>query len=111
MQTTSRDGKFIISASDDSKTGCRLISRGEDENSKFDKENDVYLQAKEPVNLYDVAHAIWFDCFSNDGIGLRLLAKKLKCHVTVKEKTYLFTVEESNSLDFVLGTIAGQINL
>ena len=111
MQTTSRDGKFIISASDTSKTGCTLMSIGENEDTKFDKENDVYLVATDSVSLSDVAKAIWNDCFSTDGSGLRLLAKVLRCHVTGNEDTYLFTVKQPTSFDFVLNTISRQINL
>lgn len=111
MQTKSRDGKFIISASDDSKTGCTLITVGENEDTKFDKQNDVYLEATENVSLYDLAHAIFMDCFSCDCEGLRLLAKKLNCHVTVEKRKYLFTVYEPNCLEMVLETISGQLKL
>lgn len=77
MKTKSRDGRFIISASDDEK-----------------KVMDVYLKAVKKVTLNDVAYAIENDCFCFDTCGLRLQAETLHCHVTVGNKTYHFTVHE-----------------
>lgn len=110
----SRDGRFIISAPDTAKTGCRLMSSDETEETKFDKEMDAYLQAVEgrDINLVDVANAIWFDCFDMDFVGLHLLAKRLKCHVTVGERKYEFVVTGShNSVDSCLIDIASQLKL
>lgn len=112
-KTESRDGKFIISAPDGAKTGYRLMTAGETEETKFDKEMDVYLQAVEgkDVDLIDVANAIWFDCFYHDGVGLHLLAKRLKCHVTVGERQYEFTTVDYNHVDSCLKEIVSQLKL
>lgn len=91
MQTISRDGKFTISAPDFAKTGCRLLCAGESEETKFDEIMDVYLEAinGKEVSLYDVTHTVEMDCFSTDSAGLLLLAKILKCHLTVGENLFL----------------------
>lgn len=113
MQTVSRDGIFIVSASDSSKVGCRLMSNGETEETKFDKENDVYLEVIEgkEASMYDVAYTIFLDCFSTDDVGLLLLAKTLNCHVKVGCKTYTFRVENPDCMDIVLKEISSQLKL
>ena len=113
MQTISRDGNFTMSAPDFAKTGCRLLRAGESEETKFDKIMDVYLEAinGKEVSLYDVAHTVEMDCFSTDGAGLLLLAKMLKCHLTVVENKYEFTVDWQSSFDSYLEIIADQFKL
>lgn len=96
MKTKSRDGKFIISASDDEK-----------------KVMDVYLKAVKKVTLNDVADAIRDDCFPFDTCGLQLQADILHCHVTVGNKTYHFTVREGLRYQCydILEEIAEQLKL
>lgn len=112
-KTKSRDGRFIISAPDEAKTGCTLMTNGETAETKFDKEMDVYIEAVEgkDINLLDLTNAIRFDCFSTDGVGLRLLAKRLKCHVTVGKRKYEFVVAKYYSTDEFLRDIASQVKL
>ncbi len=96
MKTKSRDGRFIISASDDEK-----------------KVMDVYLKAVKKVTLNDVADAIRDDCFPFDTCGLQLPAETLHCHVTVGNKTYHFTVHEESCAQCydILVDIAEQLKL
>lgn len=111
--TKSRDGRFIISAPDSAKTASKVRTNGEDEKRNLDIETDVYLKAVEgkDVNLIYIANAIWFDCFDCDSVGLHLLAERLKCHVTVGERKYEFTVGNHNHVDSCLKEIAYQLKL
>lgn len=113
LETKSRDGVYIISAPDNAKTGCSLITNGESEETKFDKVQDVYLEVVEGQegNLYNLAHAIADDCFSSDCLGLRLLAKQLRCHVKAGENKYEFTMEWHNNIDDFVSSIAFQTKL
>lgn len=113
LKTTSRDGNFIISAPENAKTGCRLLTNGESEDEKFDKIQDVYLEVVKgrKVNLVDLAYAIALDCFDRDGLGLHLLAKELRCHVKSGDTEYEFTVLQLNSDDAYIPALAGQIEL
>lgn len=113
LTTKSRDGVYIISAPDNAKTGCALLSNGESEETKFDKVQDVYLEVVEGQkgNLYSLAEAIAYDCFSFDCLGLSLLAKQLRCHVKAGENKYEFTMEWHNSLDGFVSDIAFQTEL
>jgi len=113
LKTKSRDGVYNISAPDNAKTGCRLMTIGEKEEEKFDKVQDVYLEVIEgkDANVLNLAEAICCDCFDFDGLGLHLLAKELKCHVKAGEKKYEFTVGDYNSVGSYLEVIANQIKL
>lgn len=108
MQTNSRDGKFILSAPDNAKTGCRLDL----DYSQYDEVIDVDMEAiEENVTLWDVACAINSDCFSWDGVGLRLLTKILRCHLTVGKNKYDFTVKWNNSLTRYIEQLAMELKL
>lgn len=108
MQTNSRNGKFILSAPDNAKTGCSLSL----DESHYDEVIDVNMEAiKDDVTLSDVADAVGSDCFSWDGVGLRLLAKSLRCHLTVGKNKYDFTVKRHYSFNDYLGSIAAQFKL
>lgn len=113
LKTKSRDGVYNISAPDNAKTGCRLMTNGETEEEKFDKVQDVYLEVVEGKegNLFDLACAIAYDCFDSDGCGLHLLAKKLKCHVKAGDNKYEFTVNNYNCLDLYVESLASQTKL
>lgn len=113
LTTKSRSGVYTISAPDNAKTGCSLIAVGENEETKFDQVQDVYLEVVEGQegNLYNLAHAIAYDCFSADCLGLRLLAKQLRCHVKAGENKYEFTVEWHSNIDDLVSSIAYQTKL
>ncbi len=107
--TKSRDGRFIISAPEESKrAGPTFLPLTEE-----DKETNVCLQAVEnrEISLADVANAICFDCFYSDGLGLKLLSKILNVHVTVGEKEYEFRVGKCHSHTDYLICIASQLKL
>lgn len=110
LQTTSGDGKFIISVPDNAKSllnaDCNL------NDSDYDDEMDVYLEAVEEVDLYDLAEAILGYCFNSDGQNeLSLLATTLNCHVTVGNKKYEFTVDSRISLADCTMVLATQFEL
>lgn len=108
MQTNSRDGRFILSAPDNAKTGSRLSL----DESQFDEVIEVNMEAiKDDVSLYDVANAVRRDCFGGDGVGLQLLAKSLRCHLTVGKNKYDFTVNRHYSFGDYLESIAEQFKL
>ena len=114
LKAKSRDGVYIISAPDTAKTGSSLIGPGEDEDTKFDKVQDVYLEVIEgkEANLDNLASAIAYDCLDSDGYdGLHLLAKKLICHVKAGDKEYEFTTLDYSSLDQFICDLATQIKL
>ena len=113
LKTKSRDGVYNISAPDNAKTGCRLMTNGETEETKFDKVQDVYLEVieGEEGNVLNLAEAIWSDCFDKDGYGLHLLAKELRCHVKAGDSKYEFIVKNYNCVDLVLDSIATKIKL
>ena len=104
---------YTISAPDDAKTGCPLMTVDESEETKFDKVQDAYLEVVEgqEENLYNLAHAIACDCFSSDCLGLRLLAKQLRCHVKAGENKYEFTMEWHNNINDFVSSIAFQTKL
>lgn len=116
LKTTSRDGNFIISAPENAKTGCPVLSNGENEEQMFDKIQDVYLEVVKgrKVNLVDLAEAISSYCFPSIFGGnscLNLLAKELRCHVKSGEKEYEFTVPWLHNDDAYIHALAVQIEL
>ena len=113
LTTKSRDDVYTISAPDDAKTGSSLMTVGESEETKFDKIQDVYLEVVEGQqgNLYNLANAIAYDCFSSDCLGLRLLAKQLRCHVKAGENKYEFTMKWHNNINDFVSSIAFQTKL
>ncbi len=115
LTTKSRDGVYAISAPDNAKTGCSLLLFDGVEETKRDKVQDVYLEVIEGQegNLYNLANAIAYDCFSSDCLGLKLLAKQLRCHIKAGENKYEFTMnyDSLRSIDDFIRSIAYQTKL
>ncbi len=109
----SRDGVYTISAPEDAKRGAFGLSPGEIEETKYDKVQDVYIEVIEgqEANFYNLTNAIAYDCFFRDCVGLRLLAKQLRCHIKAYDKKYEFIIPKCQCLDDYLICIAGQIKL
>ena len=101
MQIKSRDDKFIISVADSAKRGDLPMPYDE---TQFDQVTDVYLEAikGQKVTLCDVVRALSDDCFYMDAFGLHLLTESIKCHLTVGQNQYEFTVKwQSNFHDYL----------
>lgn len=105
MQTRSRDGKFILRVSDDVPTGREYRQRGD--------VADVYIEGTEgmDITLADLANTIRDDCFCWDNCGLMLNVKKIRCNLTVGERTYKFTVKHQSNDGRYLSIIAKQFKL
>ena len=110
LKTKSRDGVYIISAPDNAKTG---LSEANGNQENYDPIQDVYFEVAEGKegNLWNLAYAIAFDCFSMDWMGLHLLAKKLRCHVTAGDKKYEFTMLNYNCMSLYIESLAAQTKL
>ena len=79
MEIISRDNKFVIS-----------MEYSENANPL------VCLRAKENVSIFDLANAIFWDCFCVDSCGLQIENSRILCKV-ITEKEYEFVIDRGTS--------------
>lgn len=106
MQTKSNDGNFVITVPDTAKIGSRFAVK----ESELEDEIEVRLETvKKNVSLKDLIDTIANELFGN--YGMRLHAKKLKCHVTAGKNTYEFIVKPQPTYDLYYHEIAEQLKI
>lgn len=107
----SRNGKFVLSVSENAKIAADDVFMPAEE---YDHISELVMNTTSTkISLADVCHTLSEDIFENANPekGLRLLSNKVRVHLFVKNKWYMFIVSWTDSYTDCLKEVAEQIEL